>query len=165
MALIIRNATIDDVPSILAIVNHAILFSTANYNYEIQTLSTQMQWFQDKKAANFPILVAEFDSEVIGFGTYGTFREKIGYQFTVEHSIYVSESHIGKGVGKLVLSHLISTAKTDGYHVMIGAIDAENKDSIAFHEKFGFTVSGTLNAVGYKFDRWLDLVLMQLILK
>ena len=165
MALIIRNATLDDVPSILAIVNHAILFSTANYNYEIQTLATQMQWFQDKKAANFPILVAEFDSEVIGFGTYGTFREKIGYQFTVEHSIYVSESHIGKGVGKLVLSHLISTAKTDGYHVMIGAIDAENKDSIAFHEKFGFTVSGTISEVGFKFDRWLDLVLMQLILK
>ncbi len=165
MALIIRNATLDDVPSILAIVNHAILFSTANYNYEIQTLATQMQWFQDKKKANFPILVAEFDSEVIGFGTYGTFREKIGYQFTVEHSIYVSESHIGKGVGKLVLSHLISTAKTDGYHVMIGAIDAENKDSIAFHEKFGFTVSGTISEVGFKFDRWLDLVLMQLILK
>jgi phosphinothricin acetyltransferase len=165
MALIIRNATIDDVPSILAIVNHAILFSTANYNYEIQTLTNQMQWFQDKKKANFPILVAEFDSEVIGFGTYGTFREKIGYQFTVEHSIYVSESHIGKGVGKLVLSHLISTAKTDGYHVMIGAVDAENKDSIAFHEKFGFTVSGTISEVGFKFDRWLDLVLMQLILK
>jgi phosphinothricin acetyltransferase len=165
MALIIRNATIDDVPSILAIVNHAILFSTANYNYEIQTLTNQMQWFQDKKKANFPILVAEFDSEVIGFGTYGTFREKIGYQFKVEHSIYVSESHIGKGVGKLVLSHLISTAKTDGYHVMIGAVDAENKDSIAFHEKFGFTVSGTISEVGFKFDRWLDLVLMQLILK
>lgn len=165
MALIIRNATTDDVPSILAIVNHAILFSTANYNYEIQTLTTQLQWFQDKKKANFPILVAEFDSEVIGFGTYGTFREKIGYQFTVEHSIYVSESHIGKGVGKLVLSHLISTAKTDGYHVMIGAIDAENKDSIAFHEKFGFTISGTISEVGFKFDRWLDLVLMQLILK
>jgi phosphinothricin acetyltransferase len=165
MPPIIRNATVEDVPSILAIVNHAILFSTANYNYEIQNLTSQMQWFQDKKVANFPILVAEFDSEVIGFGTYGTFREKIGYQFTVEHSIYVSESHIGKGVGKLVLSHLISTAKTDGYHVMIGAIDAENKDSIAFHEKFGFTVSGTISEVGFKFDRWLDLVLMQLILK
>ncbi len=165
MAIIIRNATLDDVPSILVIVNHAILFSTANYNYEIQTLATQKQWFQNKLASNFPILVAEFDSEVIGFGTYGTFREKIGYQFTVEHSIYVSDSHIGKGVGKLVLSHLISRAKKEGYNVMIGAIDAENKDSIAFHEKFGFIVSGTLKAVGYKFDRWLDLVFMQLILK
>ena len=160
---IIREAVIEDIPSILKIVNHAIIHTTSNYNYEIQSLAGQTKWFEDKKAKNFPIIVAVSKNEVIGFGTYGTFREKIGYQFTVEHSVYVVENYIGKGVGKLLLKALIELAKSQNIHVMIGAIDAENLSSIAFHEKFGFEVVGNIRQVAFKFDRWLDLVLMQLI--
>ncbi|MFW0735908.1 N-acetyltransferase family protein [Flavobacterium sp. T12S277] len=165
MSLNLRPATTNDLEQILDIVNHSILHTTANYSYEIQTLEIQTQWFEDKKAKNLPVVVAELEGEVVGFGSYGQFREKIGYQYTVEHSVYVVDHVIGKGIGSQLLSELIRLAKEQGYHVMIGAIDADNAGSIAFHEKFGFVTTGTLREVGYKFDHWLDLVFMQLILK
>jgi len=164
MEIKIRPATTNDLENILAIVNHSILHSTANYNYEIQTLDIQKRWFEDKKSKKMPVIVADFKGKAIGFGTYGSFREKIGYQFTVEHSVYVTEEFIGKGIGRILLTALIKLAKEQGFHNMIGAIDAENKGSIAFHEKFGFKVTGTIREVGYKFNHWLDLVFMQLIL-
>jgi phosphinothricin acetyltransferase len=161
----IRTATTIDLVKILEIVNYSILHSTANYNYEIQTLENQLKWFEDKNSKNMPVIVAECDGLVVGFGTYGPFREKIGYQFTVEHSVYVAEPIIGKGIGGLLLKELIQLAKAQGLHVMIGAIDATNSSSIAFHEKYGFKVCGTIKEVGFKFDHWLDLVFMQHILK
>jgi L-amino acid N-acyltransferase YncA len=165
MNIKLRPATPDDLEKILAIVNHSILHTTANYNYEIQTLEIQTKWLTDKTAKNLPVIVADLEGEVIGFGSYGPFREKIGYQYTVEHSVYVVEEAIGKGIGSQLLKELIRLATVQGYHVMIGAIDADNAGSIAFHERFGFVISGTIREVGYKFDHWLDLVFMQLILK
>ena len=165
MSLTLRPATTNDLEKILDIVNHSILHTTVNYSYEVQTLEIQTKWFEDKKAKNLPVVVADLDGEVVGFGSYGQFREKIGYQYTVEHSVYVVDTVIGKGIGSQLLSELIRLAKEQRYHVMIGAIDADNAGSIAFHEKFGFVVTGTLREVGYKFDHWLDLVFMQLTLK
>ncbi|WP_298223480.1 GNAT family N-acetyltransferase [Flavobacterium sp.] len=165
MGIKIRKATLEDVPNILGIVNHAILHTTSNYLYEAQTLDEQIKWFEDKQSKNFPIIVAVENGNAIGFGTYGTFREKIGYQYTVEHSVYVAPEFIGKGIGTLLLTELIALAKSEGYHVMIGGIDAANKDSIAFHKRFGFTENGILKEVGFKFGTWLDLQFMQLILK
>ncbi len=164
MKVIIRKATTADVPNILVIVNHAILHTTSNYLYDIQSLETQLQWFEDKENKKFPVLVADYNGNAIGFGTYGTFREKIGYQFTVEHSVYVAAEFINKGIGRLLLEALIEKAKLEGYHTMIGGIDAANKDSIAFHKKFGFVENGILKEVGFKFGKWLDLQFMQLIL-
>lgn len=165
MNVTIRPATINDLPAILAIVNYAILHTTANYNYGIQTLDIQNRWFLDKTEKGFPVVVATINNETIGYGTYGTFREKIGYQYTVEHSVYVSENYIGKGIGKLLLNELIDLAKTNGYHTMIGAIDADNSGSIAFHKKFGFKECGIIKEAAFKFGKWLDLLFMQLILK
>jgi L-amino acid N-acyltransferase YncA len=165
MNLTLRPATSNDLGKILDIVNHSILNTTANYSYEIQNLEVQTKWFENKKSKNLPVIVADLDGEVVGFGSYGQFREKIGYQYTVEHSVYVTDNVIGKGVGSKLLTELIRLAKEQGYHVMIGAIDADNAGSIAFHEKFGFVVTGTIREVGYKFDHWLDLVFMQLILE
>lgn len=165
MEITLRPATTNDLEKILAIVNHSILHTTANYSYDIQTLEVQTKWFEDKKAKNLPIVVADLNGEVVGFGSYGTFREKIGYQYTVEHSVYVVDHVIGKGIGSQLLTELIRLAKEQGYHVMIGAIDADNAGSIAFHERFGFVSIGTIREVGYKFDHWLDLVFMQLILE
>jgi phosphinothricin acetyltransferase len=164
MDIKIRKATSADVPKILDIINYSILHTTANYNYDIQTLEVQQKWFEDKKANNFPVIVAEVNENVIGFGSYGTFREKIGYQYTVEHSVYVEDEFTGKGIGKLLLSELIQLAKQQGFHVMIGAIDADNKGSIAFHKKFGFVENGIIKEIGFKFGKWLDLLFMQLIL-
>ncbi len=165
MSIQIRPAVNEDLPAILLIVNHAIEFTTANYNYEPQMMKTQQDWFKSKTAAGFPVIVATDQSGVVGFGTYGTFREKIGYRFTVEHSVYVSEKRVSQGIGKLLLNHLILTAKSEGYHTMIGGIDASNTASIAFHSKLGFTECGIIREAAYKFDRWLDLMFMQLILK
>jgi len=122
-------------------------------------------WFKEKKEQHWPVIVATLDDKIAGYGTYGTFRFKDGYKFTVEHSVYVSHQHTGIGIGKLLLAELISLAKQEGYHTMIGGIDAENKSSIEFHKKFGFTETGLLKEVGYKFDKWLDVQFMQLILK
>lgn len=165
MEIIIRNAVENDLEAILKIVNHAILHTTSNYSYDIQSLADQKKWFIDKKDKGLPILVAKFQNQVLGFATYGSFREKIGYQYTIEHSVYVIDDYIGKGIGKLLLSKLIYLAKKQGYHCMIGAIDATNQNSIQFHQKFGFQISGHIKEVGFKFNQWLDLVLMQLILQ
>ncbi|OYU81235.1 MAG: N-acetyltransferase [Flavobacterium sp. BFFFF1] len=165
MSVQIRRAAAPDIPAILDIVNHSILFSTSIYDYDARTLEQQQLWFAEKNALNFPVIVAEIDGKVAGFGTYGSFRVKVAYQYTVEHSVYVAEDFKGQGIGKLLLSELIELAKLDGFHVMIGCIDAANASSIGFHEKFGFKITGTIKEVGFKFGRWLDLVLMQLILK
>lgn len=165
MSPFIRLATSKDLPAILEIVNYSILHTTANYNYEPQTLDVQQKWFDDKLANGFPVIVAEQNGVVCGFGAFGTFREKIGYQFTVEHSVYVTEDKIGTGIGRLLLEALIEIARRDGYHTMIGGIDASNQSSIDFHKKFGFTECGIIKEAGFKFGKWLDLLFMQLILK
>ena len=164
MSFQLRPATSHDIPQILAIVNHTIATSTANYNYEAQTLAEQMAWFEAKQQQNFPVIVAAENDLVFGYGTYGTFREKIGYQYTVEHSVYVKTDQQGKGIGKALLTQLIVQAKAEGYHVMVGGIDAKNTKSIAFNQKMGFEIVGHLKQVGYKFDQWLDLCFIQRIL-
>ncbi len=160
----LRLAVIEDVPEILDIVNYEIAHTTSNYNYDPQTLEEQEQWFFDKQKSGYPIFVAVLDNLVVGFSTYGKFREKAGYRFTVEHSVYVKSGFIGKGIGKLLLAQLIKTAREQGFHTMIGGIDASNLQSIAFHEKFGFESCGIIRQAGFKFDKWLDLLFMQLIL-
>lgn len=165
METLLRSANENDLEAILKIVNHAILFTTANYNYEPQSLEEQRLWLEQKQLRGFPVIVAEQDGQVLGFGTYGTFREKMGYQFTVEHSVYVADGYSGKGIGQSLLKKLIHDAANQGFHVMIGAIDADNKGSIVFHEKLGFTNCGVIKQAAFKFERWLDLQFMQLILK
>ena len=162
MKPIIRPATTSDLTSILEIVNHAILNTTAIYDYNLRSLEEQTVIFENKNAKNFPTFVVEYDDEIVGFGTYDTFRTKVGYRFTVEHSVYVKEGFAGKGIGQLLMEELISTAKKENYHIMIGVIDASNENSIRFHEKFGFESMGILKEVGFKFDRWLDANLMTL---
>ncbi len=162
MKYIVRKATSPDLNSILEIVNHAILNTTAIYDYDVRTLEEQTLIFENKKVNKFPVFVAEIDNEIVGFGTYDLFRTKIGYRFTVEHSVYVKDGFSGKGIAQLLLEKLISTAKEQKYHIMIGVIDASNENSIRFHEKFGFQSMGILNEVGFKFNRWLDANLMTL---
>ncbi|WP_196889239.1 GNAT family N-acetyltransferase [Aureivirga sp. CE67] len=161
----LRKATLEDIPGILEILNYEILNRTAIYFYEARTLAQQIEWFEEKLEQKFPVLVAVKNEQIVGFGSFGKFRPKPAYQFTVEHSVYVSKDFQGLGIGKILLEELILIAKNDNYHSMIGVIDANNKSSIAFHEKFGFKEVGVLREVGYKFDTWLDISLMQLVLK
>jgi L-amino acid N-acyltransferase YncA len=161
----IRQATEKDLDAILEIVNYNILNTTAIYDYEPRTLIQQKAIFDDKVKAGFPLIIIEMNNDIVGFGTYGTFRFKEGYKFTVEHSVYVSTHHQGKGLGKLLLSALIELAKKQKLHTMIAVIDAENQSSVEFHKQFGFETVGVLKESAFKFDKWLDTVFMQLILK
>ncbi|KGO94580.1 GNAT family N-acetyltransferase [Flavobacterium subsaxonicum] len=165
MDIIIKPATTQHLPAILEIMNYNILNSTAIYDYSAKTLPDMEQWFADKQAANWPVIIAEQDGALVGYASYGTFRVKEGYKYTVEHSVYVEPGHTGKGIGNILLANLIELAKQQNLHCMVGCIDADNAGSIAFHKKFGFTDGGILRQSGYKFDRWLDLQFMQLILK
>ncbi|WP_339888616.1 N-acetyltransferase family protein [uncultured Flavobacterium sp.] len=164
MNTFIRQATEKDLESILEIVNYNILNTTSIYDYEPRTLAQQKAIFDDKNKEGFPLIVVEIDNEIAGFGTYGTFRFKEGYKFTVEHSVYVSVNHKGKGLGKLLLAELIELAKKQKLHTMIAVIDAENQSSVEFHKQFGFETVGVIKESAYKFNKWLDTVFMQLIL-
>ena len=163
MAINIRPYKTDDTQAILAIINHNILHSTSLYDYNIRSYEQQKTILEEKINKNFPVIVAELDGIVVGFGMYSEFRLREAYQFTVEHSVYVSEYFQGKGVGKQLLQELINLARKQKIHTMIGVIDSENQSSVVFHEKFGFKTVGIIKESGYKFDRWLDSVLMQLL--
>lgn len=163
MAINIRPYKTDDTQAILDIINHNILHSTSLYDYNIRSYEQQKTILEEKINKNFPVIVAELDGIVVGFGMYSEFRFREAYQFTVEHSVYVSEDFHGNGVGKQLLQELINLARKQKIHTMIGVIDSENQGSVVFHEKFGFKTVGIIKESGYKFDRWLDSVLMQLL--
>ena len=165
MKIIIREYKEQDTESILEIINYNILNSTSLYDYDIRTLEQQKGILDEKLKKGFPVIVAEINDKCVGFGMYSEFRFRQAYQFTVEHSVYVSKDYNGKGIGKLLLAELISLAKKQKLHTMIGVIDAENVSSIEFHKKFGFEIAGTIKDSGFKFDRWLHSVFMQLILE
>jgi L-amino acid N-acyltransferase len=160
----IISATQIHLAAILDIVNHNILHSTALYDYDVKPKEYIDTWFNDKQSAGWPVIVGVENHKVVGYATYGPFRFKDGYKFTVEHSVYVADGHSGKGIGGKLLEELISLAKVGGYHTMIGGIDAGNEGSIAFHKKYGFTEAGLLKETGFKFGRWLDLLFMQKML-
>jgi L-amino acid N-acyltransferase YncA len=165
MEIKIRDYQTEDTQAILDIINYNILHSTALYDYKIRSFEQQQNILEEKISKNFPVIVAEFDGQVVGFGMYSEFRFREAYKFTVEHSVYVDESFQGKGIGKLVLEELITLARKQKLHTMIAVIDSENQSSVEFHEKFGFKTVGIIKESGYKFDRWLDSVFMQLILE
>ena len=160
----IRLARKTDIPPITDILNHEILHSTAIYDYEPRTVDYQLEWYDQKLKDQMPIIIVEGEGEVLGFGTFGIFRPKVAYRFSVEHSIYVKHTARSKGIGKLLMVELIKLAKKDGYHTMIAGIDALNKGSYEFHQKFGFKEVGRFKEVGYKFNQWLDLIFMELLL-
>ncbi len=161
----IRSAEQKDVESILNIVNHEILHSTVVYDYKERTYEQQLAWFEKKLQDNMPVIVAEKEENVLGFGTFGIFRPWDAYRFSVEHSIYTHHNFRGMGIGTLIMTELIRLATEKGYHTMIAGVDASNKGSFEFHKKFGFQEIGTFKEVGYKFDCWLDLIFMQLFLQ
>lgn len=152
-------------PAILAIMNDAIVNSTALYDYEPRALASMTPWFDAKARGGFPVLGAENEAgELLGFATYGTFRAWPAYKYSVEHSVYVADGARARGVGFALMRKLLEVAQTRDVHTVIGGIDAANTASIAFHEKLGFTHAGTLREAGFKFGRWLDLAFYQLVL-
>lgn len=158
----IRPATRADCPGILAIYNDAVLTTTATYDYEPRTLEQRQAWFDDHARDNYAIFVAENEhGRIVGWSALNPYHARPGYRFTSENSVYVAADARGQGLGKLLLAPLIEAAKARGLHAIIAAIDAANEVSIRLHARFGFVQVGHFKQVGYKFDRWLDVVYMQ----
>ncbi len=160
----VREAVKEDLPVVLEIMNDAILNSTAIYDYNARTTEYVNEWFAKKQSDNLPVIVGEHKGKTIGFGSYGIFRAWDAYKYSAEHSIYITDGYRGLGWGGELLQKLISLAKEQGFHTLIAGIDADNEGSCKFHSKYGFVEVGRFREVGYKFDRWLDLIFMQLLL-
>jgi phosphinothricin acetyltransferase len=163
--MIVRNATENDLPQLLEIYNDIILNTTAVYQYQLHTLEMRREWFALKQQQGFPVFVAEENGYVAGFSTIGTFRQWQAYKYSVENSVYVASDKRGKGIGRLLLQPLIDASIQMDMHTIIAGIDATNAASLHLHKKFGFEEAAHFKQVGYKFNRWLDLKFLQLILK
>jgi L-amino acid N-acyltransferase len=160
--MLVRDATTDDLPEILAIYNDVIATSTAIYNAAPTTLDERRTWFEARAGQGYPVLVAADASGILGFSSFGEWRGAWpGYRYTVEHSIHVRADTRGTGVGRVLVEALFPRAQTMGKHVMIGGVDAANAASLRFHERLGFEKVAEFHEVGHKFGRWLDLVFMQ----
>jgi phosphinothricin acetyltransferase len=158
----IRTYQESDAPAILKIINDSILNTFHNYDYDPKTLEEVQTQFSEKLAAGFPVLIGEIGGELAGYATFGKFRAKPGYNTTIEHSIYLTAKSQNQGIGSALMKQLIAIAKNEGYHVMIAGMDSENLGSYRFHERLGFREVARFPEVAFKFERWLNLVFMQL---
>jgi len=169
--MMIRPATSADLPAILGIYNEVIATTTAVFSELPVTLENRQTWWQERRAAGYPLLVAvattpaaEGSGEggtVLGFASFGDFRSWPGYRHTVEHSVHVLETARGRGVGSALVNALFPHAAALGKHVMVAGVDAANLGSLRMHERLGFERVAHFKEVGRKFDRWLDLVFLQ----
>lgn len=166
-AVIVRDAVEGDMHALTDLYNAGVLTTTGAWTESLQTLRERRTWFRRQQRFGYPVLVAEVAGTVVGFTAYASFRGSgkwPGYRHTVEHTIHVHEDYWGRGLGRSLLEALIERARAHGVHVMVAAVDGANTESIAFHSRLGFTTVARMPEVGRKFDRWLDLVLMQRII-
>ncbi len=161
----IREAAEADLPAMLDIYNDIILHTTAVWQYEPHTLEMRKEWFDIKKQLGHPVFVAEENATIVGFSTFGPFRQWQGYRFTVENSVYVAAEARGRGIAKLLMPPLIAAAKELNIHAIVSGIEASNQASIALHEKFGFKEVAHFREVGHNFGRWMDLKFLELIVQ
>lgn len=160
----LRDATADDLPGILAIYNDVIATTTAVYTETPDDLASREAWFEARRQAGYPVLVAAEGKRIVGFGSFGDWRARPGYASTVEHSVHVDAAHRGQGVGRALVAALIERARAMGKHVILGGIDADNAASLALHASLGFERAALHRQVARKFGRWLDLVFVQRLL-
>jgi L-amino acid N-acyltransferase len=160
-AVQVEDARESDLQGLVAIYNDVLATSTAIFSHVPVSLEERTQWWRARASQGYPVLVARDARGVLGYASFGDFRAWPGYRFTVEHSVHVRADRRGRGIGTVLVTHLIARAAALGKHVMIGGVDADNAGSIRFHERLGFEPAGRLREVGYKFERWLDLVFLQ----
>jgi phosphinothricin acetyltransferase len=161
--LTVRRSQEGDLEEITEIYNDAVLNSTATFDSEAKSLREKGDWVEAHDSGN-PVLVAVEKGKVVGWGSISPFSDRYCYGRTVEDSIYVRAGFRGRGIGKAILAALIGEAKKSGHHAIIGRIDGENEVSIRLHRSMGFKEVGVLREVGHKFGRWLDVVMMELVL-
>jgi L-amino acid N-acyltransferase YncA len=160
--LVIRAAVAADIPAVARIYAHAVRFGTASFELEPPDEAEMARRQRTLIDGGFPYLVAEADGAVVGYAYTGPYRTRPAYRFSVENSVYVAPEAHGRGIGRALLDRLIAEAAARGFRQMIAVIgDSDQAASIALHRAAGFRHVGTVAAVGFKHDRWLDSVLMQ----
>ena len=160
----ILPASVDDAEAIIAIWNPVISGTTITFNSVTKSTNDVLAILKDRHAAGYAFLVARQGNDLLGFATYGKFRNSTGYAHTIEHTVILADHAKGKGVGRALLAALESHARTNGVHSMIASVAAENTAAIAFHKAVGFSQVAYIPEAGRKFDRWLDVVFLQKIL-
>jgi L-amino acid N-acyltransferase YncA len=162
MPIPIRPAELRDIAAITHIYSHAVLHGTASFELEPPDEAEITRRYTALHAGRFPYIVAEIEGEVAGYAYAGPYRARPAYRFTVEDSIYIDPAAQRRGLGRALLERLLVESEKEGFRQMVAVIgDSNQRPSIALHESLGFRMVGTFEAVGYKFGRWLDSVLMQ----
>ena len=164
MSITIRDTTEADLPAITEIYTDAVLHGTATYELEPPTLAEMTERYKSLRENSYPYFVAEENGRVLGYAYAGPFRARPAYRFIVEDSIYIAPESKGKGVGKALMLALIEACRADGYRQFVAVIGDGHPDSpsVRLHERLGFRHCGMLEGSGYKHERWLDTVFMQL---
>ncbi len=157
----IRPACAADAPALAAILNHWILHTSVTFNPVPKTPEDILATIADKAAAGHAFLVAEDAGHIIGQAAYGQFRGGAGYRTCMEHSISLLPGTPRKGLGRALLTAIEDHARTAGAHQMIAGVSGENPDGQAFHTRMGYRPIATIPEAGFKFGRYIDLVLMQ----
>lgn len=159
----LRLATPDDAETIRSIYNLEVVSSTVTFDLVPRTIDEQLVWQAARDGAH-AVLVAEIEGTVAGFGSLSPWRDRPAYSTTVEDSVYIHRDHRGTGVGRALLTELVTTATAHGFHACMARIVGGHEASIALHHACGFEVVGTEREVGRKFNKWLDVVLMERML-
>lgn len=164
----VRPAVATDAEQIRALYNHEVLHTVATFDLVPRSLEEQQRWLADRSGA-FAVLVAvdptDPDGDVVGFGALSPYKERAAYRTSVEDSVYVRRDRHGQGIGSLILTTLLDTAASSGFHAVFARINASGEGSIALHRRHGFELIGVEREVGRKFNRWHDVALMELLLE
>jgi L-amino acid N-acyltransferase YncA len=159
----LRPATPDDAEAIRSIYNLEVISSTATFDLVPRSLEEQLEWQAARSGAHAVVVVVD-GTTVCGFGSLSTWRDRPAYSTTVEDSVYIHRDHQGRGLGRLLLEGLVSTATNHGFHACMARIVGGHDASINLHRSCGFEIVGTEKEVGRKFGKWLDVVLMERML-
>ncbi len=151
-----------DVPAITSIYKHYVENTAITFDTDVPSEAAMAEKFAHLVSLGHPLIVAEMDGQTIGYAYASFYRPRAAYRFTCEDSIYLHPDAKGRGIGKAILTELLEQSRSFGFKQMIAVITADTANSIAIHEKFGFRHVGRYEAVGFKFDRWHDIVHLQL---
>lgn len=162
-AVTVRDATEADMAAIQAIYAEAVLHGLASFEETPPTVDEMLSRRARVLDQGLPYLVAELEGRVAGYAYAASYRDRSGYRYTIEDSVYVAPDMQGRGVGRALLAALLERCNAGPWRQMVAVIgDSDNKGSIALHEGLGFRMVGNLEAVGFKLGRWVDSVLMQI---
>jgi len=161
--LVIRRAAHEDAEDIAEIYNYYVLGSTVTFDTEPKSAEDRIRWMEEHDEL-YPVLVGEIDGEIVAWGALTRWALRPAWRHTVEISVYVAGDSTGRGIGPAMTEALVSEATRLGHHAVIAQIVAENGVSLVMSQRQGFERVGILREVGRKFDRWLDVVLVERIL-